>query len=538
MRQLKHFILIIAVLGCALSCSKTDDPVPTPTPPVATPVIPVVPPPTSSMAITSISPNYGKAGTEIIITGAKFSATIAENTVKLGGVSATVTAATTTQLKINAPADATHGTIQVKVGTDSVISETYYYEPIVTSLNVTSGKEGDIVIITGKHFATSITDLEVKFNTTLAEIIAATSTTLSVRVPIGATAGFLSVARKTKAPVNGPNFTITAPGGPSTTAGFTIINGSVSITKLLTEDGGYGQILCMTIDEDRNIAYAASREQIIKIDLATNSVSPIINTASFLNIPNGQPSAMDVDASGKLYVYGSMYGLIPPTGSNVFIIDPVAKTAKIAGNRFLGYTLVGNLGLNTPFVVLGNGDIITFDQTNRQLCKFSSDLSVRTVIYTMPLALESFIQLIKVNNNTVRIVLTGLSSKYYYDYSGALGLKTDFNAPAGFNMISQTIGGNSKYGVAGTKIEDPSNAFSGQPRTTYTVGRLNAAQTGWEKSGSFIIETLNQVSTIKFYNFIGLNGKNYFYADKNGNMYVNILGSSLAETGIYKISLN
>ena len=105
-------------------------------------------------------------------------------------------------------------------------------------------------------------------------------------------------------------------------------------------------------------------------------------------------------------------------------------------------------------------------------------------------------------------------------------------------MVSQTIGGTSKYGVAGLKIEDPTNTLSGQPKTTYTVGRLNSGQTVWEKTGSFIIENFQQAGIIKYYDFIGLNGKNYFYADKNGNMYMHVLGSGTATSGIYKIDMN
>lgn len=105
-------------------------------------------------------------------------------------------------------------------------------------------------------------------------------------------------------------------------------------------------------------------------------------------------------------------------------------------------------------------------------------------------------------------------------------------------MISQTIGGTNKYGVGGENTNDPNNTGSGQPRTKYTVGRLNSAQTVWEKKGSFIIESFFETSNIKFYNFIGLNGKNYFYADKDGNFYAHIVGSNVPEAGIIKISLN
>ncbi|OAQ38134.1 hypothetical protein A5893_15130 [Pedobacter psychrophilus] len=510
-----------------ISCSKNNDPVPDP----------LIPPISGAVSISGISPDYGKSGTEIIVTGTNFSIKASENIVTLGGKAATVTAATATQLKIIAPADASHGNIEVKVGANIATSVIFNYEPIISSISATSGKVGDAIVITGQHFGTIIGDFEVKFNGTAAEITAATATTLSVKIPTGATSGLISVARKTKSPVNGPNFSVSA-GSGGTSNGFTIINNSVTITNLLKSDGGDGRVLCMTLDESRNIAYACTVDQVVKIDLSTNAVSTIIKNSAYLNIPNGLPSAMDVDANGKVYVMAQFVGAVPPTGGNVFIIDPIAKTAKLLGNRYIGVSLVGSFGQNAPFQVMGNGEIIAIDQSFREVCKFSADLSVRTVIYTLPLVLETFVQLIKVNQNTARIVLTGISNKYYYDYSTSLGSKTNFDEPTGFKMISQTIGGNIKYGVAGEIIVDNNNKLSVQQRTTYTVGQLNNAQTSFDKKGSFIIESLFETSNVKFYNFVGLNGKNYFYADKNGNMYVHILGSAATETGIFKISLN
>ncbi len=524
MKLLKHSILILVVVLFVSSCSKKNDPDPQPNTP-----------PAGAMSVTSISPDYGKAGTEITITGTKFSATATDNTVTLGGKAASVTSATSTQLKITAPADATHGTIEVKVGSSVATSAMFHYEPIVSSLNATSGKAGDVIVITGQHFGTTVSDFEVKINGLLAEITAATATTLSVKIPAGATTGLVTIARKTKPAVNGPNFTVGGGAGGGA-EGFTILNGSVTITKLVANDQ-YGYIICTAIDETRNLAYAATKDEVIKIDLSTNAVTSIIKNSDFINIPYGEPKAIDVDANGKVYVLASMYGTLPTSGSNIFVIDPVAKTAKVAGSRFVGVMLNNQFGLGAVLQVMGNGEIIAIDQSSKELCKFSPDLSVRTVIYTLPIALENFVQLIKVNATTVRIVLTGISEKYYYDYSGTLGPKTPYAAPSGYKMISQTIGGGSKYGVAGEAIVEASTQY-GVPRTTYTVGRLNTAQTAWEKKGSFIIESVWEANNIKYYNFIGLNAITYFFADKNGNMYAHILGNDKAARGIYKISLN
>jgi len=70
--------------------------------------------------ITSFSPQSGPTGvvgsTTVIITGTGFSSTAGNNIVYFGGVRATVTAATTTQLTVTAPSGATWQPISVNVG--------------------------------------------------------------------------------------------------------------------------------------------------------------------------------------------------------------------------------------------------------------------------------------------------------------------------------------------------------------------------------------------------------------------------------------
>lgn len=67
-------------------------------------------------AITSFSPDKGKPGDEVTITGEYFGATPAANTVAFNGITATVTEASTTQLKVLVPAGASTGPVTVTVG--------------------------------------------------------------------------------------------------------------------------------------------------------------------------------------------------------------------------------------------------------------------------------------------------------------------------------------------------------------------------------------------------------------------------------------
>lgn len=67
--------------------------------------------------ITGLSASTGNANASITITGANFSATPANNTVKFGDVQAEVTTASTTSLTVKVPNGSTKGKVSVKVGT-------------------------------------------------------------------------------------------------------------------------------------------------------------------------------------------------------------------------------------------------------------------------------------------------------------------------------------------------------------------------------------------------------------------------------------
>jgi len=75
--------------------------------------LPIIP------TITSIEPNTGKVGSEVIITGTDFSTTPGENLVSFNGTEATVSAATETSITTTVPAGATTGSVTVTVDGES-----------------------------------------------------------------------------------------------------------------------------------------------------------------------------------------------------------------------------------------------------------------------------------------------------------------------------------------------------------------------------------------------------------------------------------
>ena len=65
--------------------------------------------------ITSFTPSQAAVGASVTISGSNFSGTIANNIVRFGSVTATVTAATTTQLTVTVPKGAVYAPISVVV---------------------------------------------------------------------------------------------------------------------------------------------------------------------------------------------------------------------------------------------------------------------------------------------------------------------------------------------------------------------------------------------------------------------------------------
>ena len=85
---------------------------------------------TPTPTITTFTPTQGNTGVLVTITGTGFSSTPAENVVKIGGVQATVTSSSSTQLVLNVPSNAATGLISVTVDKQSVYSSSNFFVPI------------------------------------------------------------------------------------------------------------------------------------------------------------------------------------------------------------------------------------------------------------------------------------------------------------------------------------------------------------------------------------------------------------------------
>jgi len=211
----------------------------------------------SSVAVIGFDPASGPIGATVRIQGTGFSATPAQNTVTFNGVSATISAASATQLEVTVPSGATTGTIGVTAPAGSATSATSFTvatssgAPTITSFTPTIGVPGTSVSISGTNFDATAANDRLKFNLSAGLVSSATSTTLSVPVSIGATSGRLSLVTPGGATQSTDDFFV-PPDGAAADVGHTgraTIGGSgvsVSMTTaakmaLVVFDGTAGQ---------------------------------------------------------------------------------------------------------------------------------------------------------------------------------------------------------------------------------------------------------------------------------------------------------
>jgi YD repeat-containing protein len=154
----------------------------------------------SQISIVDFTPNFGPVGTAVIIAGTGFSATPSENTVAFNGTSATVTAATATQLTVTVPSGATTGTIAVTSPAGSATSGSAFAvgiaagAPTITGFSPAVAAPGTALTINGSNFQTTASANTVSLNVTAAAVTSATASTISTTVPPSARSGHVKVA--------------------------------------------------------------------------------------------------------------------------------------------------------------------------------------------------------------------------------------------------------------------------------------------------------------------------------------------------------
>jgi hypothetical protein len=156
--------------------------------------------------ITSFNPTSGTIGTVVTITGINFPG--APDVTFTGGVKATVSKATPTEIICQVPTGATTGIISVN-GANSSSSFTVSAKPIITNVTPLQGGVDKEVTLTGTYF----TGATIKFanNLTATKVGAGTDNQVIVKVPAGAVTGKITVTNGAGSTNSPADFQILSP---------------------------------------------------------------------------------------------------------------------------------------------------------------------------------------------------------------------------------------------------------------------------------------------------------------------------------------
>lgn len=166
--------------------------------------------------ISSISPESGEPGNEIIITGSKFGTDLSKVDVRFNDVKATsILSVDDTEIKVEIPEGFSDEKVNVKVSVSDLASniiEFYYLDtatPLITTITATCFYNSTVVI-EGNDFSTEEDGNIVKFGDKEANIITATKNTLTVITPnLGsATSAEVTVTKNNDKVSNVKNITV------------------------------------------------------------------------------------------------------------------------------------------------------------------------------------------------------------------------------------------------------------------------------------------------------------------------------------------
>jgi len=174
-----RYVLILALFVPVLfSCGDDDDP-----PPVA--------------EVTTLNPTSGLPNTTISITGKAFSSVFSDNKVMFKGKEALVLNASTTQLNVVVPTGAETGPVTVTVNGKAAMNQPVFtvlsFPAVITNITPAIGGYNTQVTITGSNFMPTAASNVVTFNGVAGTVTEATSTSLTVTVPVRAGSGAVTV---------------------------------------------------------------------------------------------------------------------------------------------------------------------------------------------------------------------------------------------------------------------------------------------------------------------------------------------------------
>ncbi|MFD2512359.1 IPT/TIG domain-containing protein [Pontibacter locisalis] len=152
----------------------------------------------ASPAITDFSPEAGRFGAEVTLTGKNFGPTPEQNKVYFNGMLATVRYASATQLRVLVPESSSSGAVKV-ITPDGGIQTTkdfeVYQPPVISSFTPGEGVPSATVTLEGMNLTADWLQ-RIKLGSEICEIISAKGTSAVVRVPQLALTGSFEIITK------------------------------------------------------------------------------------------------------------------------------------------------------------------------------------------------------------------------------------------------------------------------------------------------------------------------------------------------------
>lgn len=507
--------------------------------------------PTSNLAITSISPDYGPAGTEVTIKGTGFSALKSENALRLGDlVLGDPTSASATELKVTVPENGNHGKFYLTVLGANAESGFFYYAPIIESVDKAAAKVAEEVVINGKHFDADASLLEVKVGEKGMQILSSSLTKITIKIPEGTETGKITVARKGKPAVEGPELTITAEPvnvGPPINEVFQVVSGNLTFEEVLMNSTEYGPFWTFEIDRPNHKLYAVGSKGIVEIDLNSRSTQLIVDANDKVYTPelgtaavSTIPQALYPDGKGNLYgVKSPLAAIFAPT--NIFKIDLASKTSAMIGN-----TKINAGGIFAGMYVSDERIFLTRSQSGYDLLSF--DLNMGDAKTLLNFQSKRASELIPMGGNKLRLIRDQkVQELHYSQINGA-----DVTGAIDWSAAVQSLRPADGAGAEIVGMEYRNGDFIGMFASLdseYTIG-VQAGETGnFVKKGEFIIKQTylrnGNTTPILAYEIDDTLRGNVMVVDKNGDTYIllqtptdgqgNFIAGQIG--GIYKVKM-
>lgn len=248
----------------------------------------------------------------------------------------------------------------------------------ITSLSVSTATYNTVVIIKGTGFSNTVANDQVFFNGKAASVTAATSTQLTVTVPLSAGAGNVSVKVAGGTLVTGPTFTYQLSWVVSTFAG----SGAQGYKDGSGKDASFYYPTGVAFDNGGNLIVSEEgNDDIRKITpdgvvttIAGNRIQGMDNgngtAATFWN-----PAGLTVDNTGNIYVADY-------ANNSIRKIDPSNNVTTFAGQRKSGFDngkgVLASFALPVDIKIDATGNLYVTDFANEVIRKITADGTVST----------------------------------------------------------------------------------------------------------------------------------------------------------------